>query len=151
MRFVFLTFAAIWMSACALAPATQTLPTVAPPYRISPEENPYAPQLEDINRDIAAMTIISADLAELYDETPPRVLLSMTGYMPSVCNELRVEISPPDANFNIFIRTYSLINPAVRCDNVFQQFDIRILLGTYSSGRYTLWINGAQVGDFVAY
>ncbi|MCZ2126994.1 MAG: hypothetical protein LC099_04380 [Anaerolineales bacterium] len=151
MRFLALTFAAFWIGACSLAPApSQTSPTAAPPYRISPEDNPHTPQLEDVNREVAATTITSADLAELYDESPPRVALSVVGYMPSVCNELRVEVSPPDANFNIFVQTYSLINPAVQCDNVFQQFDATILLGTYSRGRYTLWLNNMRVGDFVS-
>ena len=71
--------------------------------------------------------------------------------MPSVCNELRVNINPPDEEFNLYIDVYSLINPDVQCDNVFQQFETSILLGTYSPGRYAVWINDVLMGDFVSY
>ena len=139
------------LSSCTVAPTPEPTPTASLPYRITPDENPYEPKLEDVGQQIASVTITSVDLAEIYDYSPPRTALGLIGYMPSVCNELRVDIAPPDENFNVFIEVYSLVNPDIECDNVFQQFEVRILLGTYSPGRYYVWINDAPVGDFVSY
>jgi hypothetical protein len=46
---------------------------------------------------------------------------------------------------------YSLMNPDINCDNVFQQFEADVLLGVYSPGRYTVWINNGLIGDFIIY
>lgn len=78
-------------------------------------------------------------------------MLTLSGYMPSVCNELRIKVNPPDENFRIFIEVYSLIDPTIKCEDVFQQFETSILFGEYSSGRYTVWVNEGLVGDFVSY
>ncbi len=100
---------------------------------------------------IGGVTLTSISLSERFDLTPSRVVVRLLGSMPSVCNELRVEVNLPDAQGRIFMDVYSLINKDMDCDNVFQQFEATILLGTYSSGRYTIWINEGLIGDFVAY
>jgi hypothetical protein len=151
MRLIHFFLMAVLLNACVAPPTAEPTPTAAPPYRITPDENPYEPKLEDVGKQVASVTITSVDLAEIYDYSPPRTALGLIGYMPSVCNELRVEISPPDENFNVFVQVYSLVNPTIQCDNVFQQFEVRILLGTYSSGRYYIWVNDSLVGDFVSY
>lgn len=151
MRPIHLFLFAVLLGACIVPPTVEPTPTTAPPYRITPDENPFEPKLEDVGRQIASVTITSVDLSERYDYTPPRAALGLVGYMPSVCNELRVEISPPDEEYNVFIEIYSLVNPAIQCDNVFQQFETSILLGRYSPGRYYVWINDSLIGDFVSY
>lgn len=151
MRTIHLLIAAFLIGACIPAPTPEPTPTASLPYRITPDENPHQPRVEDVGRQIAAVTITSVDLSERYDFSPPRAVLGLIGYMPSVCNELRVDIAPPDENFNVFIEVYSLVNPGVQCDSVFQQFETSILLGTYSPGRYYVWINETLVGDFVSY
>ncbi|NOH03656.1 MAG: hypothetical protein HND47_17690 [Chloroflexi bacterium] len=132
-------------------PTAEPTATAYAPYRITPEDNPYAPQTSDLGMQIASVTITSVSLLERLDLTPPRVAVSILGSMPSVCNELRINVNLPDENYRIFIEMYSLVNPDVQCDNVFQQFEASVLLGTYSSGRYTVWINEGLVGDFVSY
>lgn len=139
------------LSSCIVAPTPEPTPTASAPYRITPDENPFEPQIEDVGRQIATVTITSVSLSELYDYSPPRSMLSLVGYMPSVCNELRVDIGAPDEDYNVFIEIYSLIDATIQCDNVFQQFETSILLGTYSPGRYSVYINGALMGDFVSY
>jgi hypothetical protein len=150
MRAVLLLVAACLLAGCITLPAEPT-PTAAPPYRITPDENPFEPQIEDVGRQIATVTITSVSLSERYEFSPPRSMISLVGYMPSVCNELRVNINPPDEEYNVFIEVYSLIDPDTECDNVFQQFETSILLGTYSSGRYSVWVNNSLAGDFVSY
>lgn len=151
MRFVPLIIIAVFLSACIPTPTPIPTVTASLPYRITPEDNPYAPKLEDAGWQTATVTIMSSSLSERFDLTPPRVVLNLVGYMPSVCNQLRVDVNQPDSQFRIFVNVYSLIDPKTKCDSVFQQFDVSILLGTYSIGRYTLWVNDAEVGDFVSY
>lgn len=139
------------LAGCIAAPTPEPIPTAAPPYRITPDENPHEPQVEDVGQQVATVTITSVSLVESYEFSPPRAMLGITGYMPSVCNELRVEISPPDEEYNVFIEVYSLVNPDIQCDNVFQHFETNILLGTYSPGRYPVWVNRNLMGDFVSY
>lgn len=142
---------ALILGACIPAPASEAPPTAPTPYRITPDENPFAPKLEDAGRQVAAASITSVILSERYDFSPPRAAINITGYMPGVCGELRIEISPPDGEYRLFIEAYSLSNPDVQCDNVFQQFEADILLGRYSPGRYSVWVNDSLVGDFVSY
>lgn len=136
---------------CTTLPTPEPTATAVVPYRITPDENPFEPGLADVNWQIATVTIVSVGLSEQYEFSPPRAMLSLVGYMPSVCNELRVNINPPDEDFNLYVDVYSLINPDVQCDNVFQQFETSILLGTYSPGRYAVWVNDVLMGDFVSY
>jgi hypothetical protein len=139
------------LGACLPAPTVEPTPTPIPPRQITPAENPYAPLVEDVNLQKAGVTLTSVNLAEQFDLTPRRVAVYFLGSMPSVCNELRIEISPPDDERRIFIEIYSLMDPNVSCDRVFQRFEAAILLGTYTDGRYTVWVNGSLVGDFVVY
>lgn len=139
------------LASCTTLPTPEPTATAVVPYRITPDENPFAPGLADVNWQIATVTIVSVGLSEQYEFSPPRAMLSLVGYMPSVCNELQVSINPPDEDFNLYVDVYSLINPDVQCDNVFQQFETSILLGTYSPGRYAVWVNDVLMGDFVSY
>lgn len=139
------------VAACISIPTAEPTATASPPYRITADENPFAPKLEDVGWQVATVTLTSISLMEKYEFSPPRAAISLVGYMPSVCNELRVNINPPTENYRIAVEVYSLINPDIQCDNVFQQFETTILLGTYSPGRYTIWVNGGQIGDFVSY
>ena len=141
----------VTLSACLPVPTPEPTQTAPAPYRITQDENPYAPDIEDTGRQVAAVTVTSVIVSEKYEFTPPRAAIVITGYMPSVCNELRIEISPPDDQFRVFIEAYSLIDPDIHCDDVFQQFEAEILLGTYSTGRFTIWVNDALAGDFVSY
>jgi len=90
-------------------------------------------------------------MIERFDLDPFRVQLNVSGSVPSVCNELRIDVAPPNANYQIFIEVYSLISKNINCDNVFQQFEANLLLGVYSDGRYTVWVNDRYAGDFITY
>lgn len=151
MRHIHLLILLLTLGACFPVPTPEPTPTAYVPYRITLEENPYASQTGDLGRQIAGVTITSVSLAERFDLTPPRVVVGILGSMPSVCSELRIEVEPPDENFRIFIEVYSLMDSDVTCDRVFQRFEASILLGTYSSGRYTVWVNDGLAGDFVTY
>jgi len=144
-----LIFAAFLLAGCLPAPLAEATPTAALPYRITQEENPYAPVTGDPGQQQAEITLTSVTLIERIELEPPRVAVVLQGLMPSVCNELRIEVRPPDESFRIILEAYSLVNPTVQCDNVFQQFEATVLLGTFSPGRYTVWVNETYSGDFV--
>jgi subtilisin-like proprotein convertase family protein len=71
--------------------------------------------------------------------------------MPSVCSELRIKVNPPNIEYQISIEIYSVADPKLNCENVFQQVDTTVLLGAYSAGQYTIWVNDSYVGDMVSY
>ncbi len=139
------------LSACITIPTPAPTATVVAPYILSAEDNPYAPKPGDTSLRVAGVTITSINLIERFDLNPVRAEVDFYGSLPSVCNELRIKVNPPNEKAQVFIDVYSLVNPNIRCDNVFQQFEASVVLGVYSSGRFTVWVNGGLIGDFVSY
>jgi len=150
MKHIIYLFLLIVLSACLPYPTPQSPATIRAPFIIKSAENPYAPKSEDIKMRIGGVILTSLDIIEQTNILPNRVKLFILGSLPRTCNELRVEVSDPNAQYQIFISIYSLINPSVKCENVFQQFEAVILLGVYTEGRYTIWVNKKLVGDFVS-
>ena len=138
---------------CACIPQATLTPTstVGVPVVIKSSDNPYESKPEDANLKIAGVELTSMDLAEHTGDTPVRVVLRILGSLPRTCNALRIDVAEPNAQYQIIVKVYSLVDPKVSCDNVFQQFDASVLLGVYSAGRYTVWVNDSLVGDFVTY
>jgi len=145
-----LIFAMI-LSACIAQSAPESTPTASAPFVIKSEDNPYAPQSKDANLQIGGVELISLDLSERAELTPVRVNLRFLGSLPRTCNELRINVAVPNDEYQIRVEIYSLVDAKLKCENVFQQFDASILLGIYSAGRYTVWVNGGLIGDFVTY
>jgi hypothetical protein len=141
----------LFLNACAAQPTLEPIPTSIGPLLLTKEENLYEPKPEDLNMIEAGVILTSLDLSEVADSTPLRTELTILGSMPSVCNELRINVNPPDENYQIAIDIYSIIDPTISCDNVFQQFETNIILGEYSAGQYSIWVNGSFVGDMVSY
>lgn len=139
------------LNACLPQPTPEPTPTSIGPLLITKEENIYEPQPEDLNMIEAGVILTSLDLSEVPDTSPLRTELTVLGSMPSVCNELRINVNLPDENYQILIDIYSIIDPTISCDNVFQQFEATIILGEYSAGQYSIWVNGSFVGDMVSY
>lgn len=109
------------------------------------------PLLEDVNLKEDGVIITSASLSERYDLTPIRAELHLLGSMPSVCSELRIKVNPPDQQYQIMVEVYSVSSIKLNCENVFQQFKVSILLGEYSPGQYTVWVNDNLAGTLASY
>jgi hypothetical protein len=139
------------LQACIAPPTVEPTATAAPPRQIAPGENPFAPRDGDLNLQRTGVTLTSVNLSERFDLYPRQVAVYFLGYMPSVCNELRINVNPPDAEARIYIEVYSLMDSSIACDRVFQQFEAMILLGTFTNGRYMIWVNGERIGDFTVY
>lgn len=136
---------------CIAVPTVEPTTTTAIPVIVIVEENPYRPQSNDAGLKLAGAIINNTNLVERFDLDPFRVELNISGSLPSVCNELRINASPPNVDYQILVEVYSLINTDINCDNVFQQFEASLLLGVYSNGRYTVWVNEGYAGDFITY
>jgi hypothetical protein len=144
-------FLVLILNACAAIPTQVSTPTASAPYILKQEENPYAPRAEDINLKQDSVIITSSNLSERFDLTPIRAELHLLGSMPSVCSELRIKVNPSDNEYKINIEAYGVSESNKKCENVFQQFDITVLLGVYSAGQYTVWVNGNLAGTLASY
>jgi hypothetical protein len=144
--FLFLT-----LNACAALPTQASTPTASAPYVLKQEENPYTPKAEDSSMKQDGVALTSIGLSERYDLTPLRAELHIQGSMPSVCSELRIKVEPPNNEYKINIEVYGVSDIKPKCENVFQQFDTTILLGAYSAGQYTVWVNGNLAGTLASY
>jgi len=146
-----LTIAVLLLSSCIAVPTPVPTATPAAPVIIQVEENLYRPQPKDVSLTLAGALVDNTSLVERFDLDPFRVELGISGSVPSVCNELRIDVAPPNESYQIYVEVYSLVNKDVHCDNVFQQFEADLLLGVYSNGRYTVWVNDSYAGDFITY
>ena len=151
MKRLSLLFILLFLSACAAQPVQEPTPTASLPFTLKSADNPYASKPEDANLQIGGAEITSINLAEKVDLTPTRVEVRITGSLPRACNQLRIDIAAPNDQYQILMEVYSLVDLKVECENVFQQFEAAVLLGVYSPGRYTVWVNGGLIGDFVTY
>ena len=141
----------VLVSCAALQPPPASTPTAVPPLILKPEENPYTPKLEDVSLKQDNVVITAVSLSERYDLTPIRAQLYVSGSMPSVCSEPRVKVNPPNEQYQISIEVYSVADLKLKCENVFQQFEVNMLLGLYSPGQYTVWVNDNFTGSMASY
>jgi hypothetical protein len=139
------------LTACITTPTPAPTVTPAGPSIITAEDNAYAPKPGDNGLERTGVILTSINLTERSDLDPVRVELNLFGSLPSVCNELRVAMNPPNERYEIFIEVYSVVNANLDCENVFRQFEASLLFGVYSSGRYTVWVNDGLIGDFVVF
>ncbi|MBI5953183.1 MAG: hypothetical protein HY865_16130 [Chloroflexi bacterium] len=152
MKQIILLLPTLLLTACAaLQPPPSPTPTASPPYVIRREENPYEPKLEDVSLKQDGVVLTAVSLSERYDMTPVRAELHLLGSMPSVCNELRIKVNPPNEQYQISIEIYSVADLKLNCENVFQQFKVSLLLGEYSPGQYTVWVNENFAGSMASY
>jgi len=139
------------LTACIAQPVAQSTPTAAVPRVLIQEDNSFAPRPQDSGLIRAGAILTSLDLSDQTGSSPLRTQLNILGSMPSACNELRVQVDPPTPGYEIKIEIYSIQKPGATCENVFQEFNASILLGKYSPGEYSVWVNTEFVGYFVSY
>lgn len=116
---------------------------------IPPEQNSYLPQTEDQSLTRGAAFVDFKEVLTL-ESFPLQFLLHLTGSLPTPCNQLRVAVSPPDAENKILVDVYSVSNPDKICTQVIEPFDVSIPLGSFPEGTYTLWVNGEMAAEFQA-
>lgn len=83
----------------------------------------------------------------LMESYPVQAALLVSGNLPTPCHELRATVSEPDKENNIYVELFSLTDPNMACIQMLEQFEASIPLGSYSSGSYTVFLNGDKVGE----
>ncbi|GAB4398654.1 MAG: hypothetical protein OHK0052_21810 [Anaerolineales bacterium] len=108
---------------------------------------PYLPQPGDekMTRGEAYLDAATLLSAESY---PPQITLQLVGNLPNPCHQLRVNIARPDAQNRIQIEVYSVAGTDLACIEVLQPFDAAVPLGSFPAGKYTVFVNGEQIGEF---
>ena len=112
-----------------------------------PSTNPLAPQAGDADLTRGNVYINEASLI-IRESFPPQISVTITGDLPTPCNQLRAEIHEPDAENRIVVDVYSVVDPDQVCVQVLEPFAESIDLGTYPTGHYTVWVNDQMAGEF---
>lgn len=125
------------------APGTSSVQT--------PTIDEYAPTAGDENmtRGNALVTIKDSSVV-LMESSPVQVKLHLKGTLPDPCYHLRVNPAQPDDQKRIQVEAYSVAKPGQVCTDELQDFDVEIPLGSFTSGHYTVYINGEFLGEFDA-
>jgi hypothetical protein len=79
---------------------------------------------------------------------PAQMVLSLAGTLPTPCHQLRVQVASPDAQNRILVDVYSLYQPSKICVQVLENFQANVPLQGLAAGKYTVWVNGSQIGEF---
>lgn len=110
----------------------------------------YEPQPgdENLKRDQVLLELASSQLVVIATQ-PAQAKATLTGNLSDPCHFLRVIVTPPDSNNTISIEVYTLVDANTACITVLKPFTASIPLGRYSSGEYTVMVNGEKLGQFV--
>jgi hypothetical protein len=109
----------------------------------------YEPQPGDeaLKRDDVTLNMTTTQVI-VEASSPAKAYVTLTGTMPDPCHSLRVVVTPADANKMISLEAYSMVDPNTACITKIEPFTAYIPLGNYSSGTYTVSVNGAKIGQF---
>ena len=107
----------------------------------------YAPQPNDVNLSHGNIFIKEMALS-IRESMPPQISLDISGDLPTPCNLFRAKISAPNLENKIVVEVYTVIDPNTMCIQVLKPFHENVELGTFSTGHYSVWVNGELVGEF---
>lgn len=119
---------------------TSSKPTQSPPFAPKPGDDSFVR---------GSVYLDSIDLLVM-ESYPPQFTLVLTGSLPTPCNQLRVNVNPPDAQKKIAVDAYSVSKPGAICIQMLQPFSENIPLGSFPSGHYEIWVNGEKAAEFDA-
>jgi hypothetical protein len=116
---------------------------------VLPGENPYAAQPGDTGMMRSEVRIDSADVS-LAKSKPPLAMLHFAYFQPTPCYSLRVETRQPDAQNQIQVTAYAVAERDKPCALMALATPLQadLSLGAYPKGHYSVWLNGAKVGEF---
>jgi hypothetical protein len=116
---------------------------------LPPSEDPYAPQAGDDALQRGRAFVEATDILVL-ESFPLQFQISLSGNLPTPCHELRIVVDQPDANNDIAVDVYSVVDPDMICMQVLKGFQASVNLGSFPSGHYTVTVNGELSGEFDA-
>lgn len=142
------------LTACAptLVPPPDTI-VISPPSDAAParptQPPPFVPQPGDEPLARGGVYLDSIDLLVM-ESYPPQFTLVLTGSLPTPCDQLRVNVNPPDSQNRILVEVYSVAKPGAICIQMLQPFSENIPLGSFPAGHYEVWVNGEKAAEFDA-
>jgi hypothetical protein len=98
--------------------------------------------LGEVSMDMTASKLIISGMQ------PNEVSANLKGSLPDPCHQLRIELTPADAQNKIILHEYSVFNSHTACITVIQPFQVIFPLGSFSSGHYSVYVNGQLLGEF---
>jgi len=107
----------------------------------SPTPQPGAPQQQ------GPVYVDEVELVML-ESYPVQVRLILRGSLPNPCSRLGWEVEEPDAQGRIQVRAYSVQESDLACIQVLAPLEQGIPLGAFTTGSFSVWLNGEQVADF---
>jgi hypothetical protein len=130
-------------------PAPMVTDEVFNPYPAPDEGAGYAPVSGDEAKDRGEvfLDLPSSDLL-LMESYPIQAVLILRGDLPTSCHEFRAVVSEPDPDKRILVEAYSVVAKDVICTQALLPFEVRISLGNFTDGKYSVWINGQVFTDF---
>lgn len=141
-RFSFIFLLVAFLTACATVKASSLSPAVQ-------IENPYAPQSADgkLNRDTVEM--VKTEAVSLQNN-PSKVELKVFFFLPTPCDQFRINLSQPGADKRINIEVYSLMKPNQACAlmRLSTPTEADLNLAGLASGHYSVWVNGEKSLEF---
>jgi hypothetical protein len=142
-RSILFTLAIVLLSACG--------PTKATEMPIFQGDNPYAPQPGDGDLMYNDITIDSSSVF-LAESQPLQLMVNFAYFQPTPCNQLRVEISAPDAGNHINLKAYAVTEKDKPCALMALATPLQasLNLGGFPKGHYFVVLNGNQIGEFDA-
>jgi hypothetical protein len=150
-HFIYILIFIVLLTACGPVSSDSHAARPIDSSSISPEapmnNDQYAPQPGDdaLTRGNVFLESINMLTMESY---PVQVSVNLAGSLPTSCHNLRAIINMPDANKNINIELYSVIDPNLMCTQVLQPFEATLSLGSFPVGHYTVLINDEKLGEF---
>lgn len=126
----------------ACGPAKLVPPASATPFPV------YAPRAGDGALTRGNFYLDSASIQSM-ESAPVRYSVVLKGNLPTPCHKIRVVYNPPNAENKIMLEVYTVVDPNALCAQNLQPLEQTIYLGTFPSGRYTVWVNDSQVANFI--
>jgi hypothetical protein len=126
------------------------IPTMNNPYPVgTPPTTPFspAPGDEKLTRGNVFPDLATSKLLVM-ETQPVQVVLHLIGSLPNPCYQLRAITTYDAAQKRVDVELYSLVSAGKICTEVLQPLDVSIPLGSFTGGKYTVYINGEQLGDF---
>ncbi len=139
----------LFVTGCSLLPlGAQSTPTPTTP-AIPPSS--YAPQPGDalLKRDQVFLDMENSTML-IMESYPIQVSVLLNGSLSDPCHQLRAVVIPADAEKQINIELYSMVDSSKACITVIQPFTATIPLGSYANGHFTVFVNGELLGEFDA-
>jgi inhibitor of cysteine peptidase len=117
------------------------------PMPVEPDGGPGG----DIDGDkVVATAFVNNAQLLIMESFPVQVALDVSGDLPTPCHEFQYEISSPDAENQIHIEIFSMVEPGQVCIEVLEPFseNISLPVSDLPDGVYTVFVNGELVGEF---